>query len=260
MARTPTEEEAKEEARQHADNAPNPPSEPSPASEASETTAEATSDDAPSAKRTRSNESTTDLVADGDPSAEGAPDVPPKSATGSETAGGKRRRVDAVTGVALVLVVVAAAVAGYFGWSWYGAAHDDSLHYSRARDAVLLAAEQGVQNMNTLDYRNVDQGLAAWEDSSTGDLHQELVSGRSQFAAQVREAKTVTTAKILDGAVSELDDRAGKAGVMVALQITVTPPKGEPTTKQSRMRAQLTRTPSGWKLSALGQAPVGTSG
>jgi Mce-associated membrane protein len=174
-----------------------------------------------------------------------------------------RRRLprlsDPVLLVATVLVVAAAACAGYFGWSWYGAAHDDSLAYSRDRDAVLRAAEQGVQNMNTLDYRKVDQGLATWEASSTGDLHQELVQGRAQFAQQVRAAKTVTSAKILDAAVTELDDRAGKAGAIVAVQITVTPPTGSPATKQSRMRAQLTRTRSGWKLSALGQAPLGTT-
>jgi Mce-associated membrane protein len=180
----------------------------------------------------------------------------------SAAAGDPRRRWpprDPVLLVAVVLVVAAAACVGCFGWSWYRAAHDDSLAYSRDRDAVLRAGEQGVQNMNTLDYRKVDQGLSAWEDSSTGDLHQELVQGRAQFTAQVRQGKTVTTAKVLDGAVTELDDRAGKASVIVAVQITVTPPAGTPATKQSRMRAQLTRTPSGWKLSALGQAPVGTT-
>jgi Mce-associated membrane protein len=170
-----------------------------------------------------------------------------------------RRRADPLLLVATVLVVAAAACAAYFGWSWYGAAHDESLAYSRDRDTVLRAAEQGVQNLNTLDYRKVDQGLASWEDSSTGDLRRQLAEGRAQFAAQVRLARTVTTARILDGAVTELDDHAGKAGAIVAVQITVTPPNGAPTTKQSRMRAQLTRTPSGWKLSALGQAPVGTT-
>lgn len=200
-----------------------------------------------------------------------APDPPPegeaaarKGADAEENSPDRPRRrlpriSDPVLLVATVLVVGAGACAAYFGWSWYRAAHDDALAYSRARDAVLRAGEQGVQNMNTLDYRRVDQGLTAWEDSSTGDLHQELVQGRAQFTSQVQLAKTVTTAKILDGAVTELDDRTGKAGLIVAVQITVTPPTGTPTTKQSRMRAQLTRTPSGWKLSALGQAPVGTT-
>ncbi len=170
-----------------------------------------------------------------------------------------RRIADPVLMVAVALVTLAAACAAYFGWSWYTAAHDDSLAFSKDRDAVLRAGEQGVQNMNTLDYRTVDADLATWEDSSTGDLHDELVTGRAQFAAQVRQARTVTSAKILDGAVTELDARAGKAGVIIALQITVTPENGAATTKQSRMRAQLTRTGGAWKLSALGQAPVGST-
>jgi Mce-associated membrane protein len=123
---------------------------------------------------------------------------------------------------------------------------------------VLRAGEQGIQNMNTLDYRKLD-GLRSWEDSTTGDLHQQIVQGRSAFQSQVQLAQTVTTAKVLDGAVTELDTRAGKASVIVALQVTVTPAKGQPSTKQSRMLAQLTRTPAGWKLSSLGQASVGTT-
>jgi Mce-associated membrane protein len=207
-------------------------------------------------------ESTASAEPDG-PDGEDTAEADPEDSEGAEVSPGRRwwrpRIGDPVLLVATVLVVLAAACAAYFGWSWFGAAHDDSLAYSRDRDTVLRAAEQGVQNMNTLDYRKVDQGMTAWEDSSTGALHQELVQGRGQFTSQVQLAKTITTAKILDGAVTELDDHAGKAGAIVAVQITVTPPKGTPTTKQSRMRAELTRTPSGWKLSALGQAAVGTT-
>jgi Mce-associated membrane protein len=166
---------------------------------------------------------------------------------------------DPVRVAAAALAVLAALAAAYFGRSWYAAAHDDAVAYSRARDTVLRAAEQGVQNLNTLDYRQVGQGFTTWEASSTGDLHDQLVKGRDQFEEQVREARTVTTARILDGAVTELDARTGKASVIVALRITVTPPAGQATTKPSRMRAQLTRTPTGWKLSALAQAPVGST-
>ena len=47
---------------------------------------------------------------------------------------------------------------------------------------------------------------------------------------------------------------------MVALQITVKPATGAATTKQSRLEGTLQRTDSGWKLSSLGQVPVGTTG
>jgi Mce-associated membrane protein len=161
---------------------------------------------------------------------------------------------------AMALTVVAALCAAWFGWSWYGAAHDDSLSFSTERDEALRAGEQAVQNLNTLDYRSLDQGLKLWQDSSSSELYQQIVQGRPQFEQAVKKAQTITSAKVLDAAVTELDQHAGKAGVIVALQITVTPPKGEPTVKKTRLVGQLTRTATGWKLSALSQAPVGASG
>jgi Mce-associated membrane protein len=160
---------------------------------------------------------------------------------------------------ALAPAVVAAGLAAWGGWSWYGASNDDSLAFAQKRDEVLAAGRQAVQNMNTLDHRDLKGGLDTWEDSATGDLHRQLVDGRRQFEKHIHESRTVTSAKVLSAAVTELDDRAGRASVMVALRITVAAPKGEPARKESRMLGELTRTPEGWKLSALGQAPVGNT-
>ncbi|MER6232282.1 MULTISPECIES: nuclear transport factor 2 family protein [Streptomyces] len=160
---------------------------------------------------------------------------------------------------AIVLAVAAAGAAGWGGWDRYEATHDDAAAYAGARDDALAAGEQAVQNMNTLDHAKVEQGLDSWEESTTGDLHKQLVDGRDAFVEQIEAARTVSTAEILSGAVTELDDRAGKAGVMVALRVTVTAPEGKPAVKESRMLGQLTRTSEGWKLSALGQAPVGNT-
>jgi Mce-associated membrane protein len=161
---------------------------------------------------------------------------------------------------ALVLAVVCVLCAAWFGWSWYGAAHDESLGYSQTRDEVLRAGEQAVQNLNTLDYRNLNEGLKLWQDSSTSELYQEIVQGRAQFERAVRTAKTITSAAVLDAAVTELDQHGGKASVIVGLRVTVTPPTGEPTVKKTRLMGELTRTAAGWKLSALAQAPVGATG
>ncbi|QGV77623.1 hypothetical protein [Streptomyces ficellus] len=157
---------------------------------------------------------------------------------------------------AAALALLAAGGAGWGGWSWYAAAHDESTAYATTRDEVLAAGEQAVQNMNTLDHRDLRRGLDTWQGSATGDLLAQLTEGRPEFERRIQQAKTVTHAKVLAGAVTELDTRAGRAGVMVALRITVTPPKGTPAAKESRMLGELTRTPGGWKLSALGQAPV----
>ncbi|WP_328535724.1 hypothetical protein [Streptomyces sp. NBC_00344] len=162
-----------------------------------------------------------------------------------------------LTATAIAMTVLAVGCAGWGGWSWYGAAHDGSASYAVARDTVLAAGEQAVQNVNTLDHRRLSQGLDSWEASTTGDLHKQLADGRGQFEKQIQQAKTVSTAKVLSGAVTELDARAGRAAVMVALRITVTPDKGKPVAKESRLQGELTRTSAGWKLSALGQAPAG---
>ncbi|MFG3505000.1 hypothetical protein ACGF5F_05735 [Streptomyces sp. NPDC047821] len=160
---------------------------------------------------------------------------------------------------AAALALLAAGGAGWGGWSWYTAAHDESTAYAVTRDEVLAAGEQAVQNMNTLDHRDLRRGLDTWQASATGDLLTQLRDGRPQFERQIQQARTVTSAKVLSGAVTELDTRAGRASVMVALRITVTPPKGKPAAKESRMLGELTRTAGGWKLSSLGQAPVGTT-
>ncbi|MFV0126806.1 hypothetical protein ACLGI4_03685 [Streptomyces sp. HMX112] len=160
---------------------------------------------------------------------------------------------------AAALALLAAGGAGWGGWSWYTAAHDESAAYATTRDEVLAAGEQAVQNLNTLDHRDLRRGLDTWQESATGDLRRQLTEGRAGFERQIRQARTVTAAEVLSGAVTELDTRAGRAAVMVALRVTVTPPKGRPAAKESRLLGELTRTPEGWKLSALGQAPVGTT-
>ncbi|GGS95592.1 MULTISPECIES: hypothetical protein [Streptomyces] len=162
-----------------------------------------------------------------------------------------------VTALALALALIAGGFAGWAGWDWYDAAHDDTVAYAEQRDDALAAGEQAVQNLNTLDHRSLDRGLDLWESSTTGDLHDQLVAGREEFAGQVKTAKTVTTAKVLSGALTELDDRAGRARVLVALRVTVKAPGDQSTDKDSRMLGELTRTGGHWKLSALGQAPVG---
>jgi Mce-associated membrane protein len=156
-----------------------------------------------------------------------------------------------------VLVVLAAVFAGWAGWSWYSAAHAGPSAPAQLRDRVLQAGEQAVQNFNTLDYRQVAQGLALWEQSSTGTLHNEIAAGRAQFEREIQQTRTVTTARILDGALTSLNART--ATLIVAVQITVTPASGTPQVKQSRLAGTLTLTPAGWKLSTLGQVPVGAA-
>jgi Mce-associated membrane protein len=164
-----------------------------------------------------------------------------------------------VLAAAALLAIAAAACAGWFGWSWQAAAHSATLGISRDRDAALQDAEQGVLNFNTLNYHNASAGLRLWLDSSTGTLHSQLSQNLKQEVQLVQSKRTITTAKILDGAVTQLDTGAGTASVLVAVAVTVTPAKGSPFTERESEVGQVSMTSSGWKLSSLGypSAPAG---
>jgi Mce-associated membrane protein len=155
------------------------------------------------------------------------------------------------------LLAVAVLFAAWAGWSWLTAPRAPAA--AATRDQALRAGEQAVLNFNTLDYRTVSQGLKLWEQSSTGTLHAQITAGASAFEQQISQAKSVTTAKVLDAALTELSAAKGTATIIVAVQITVTPAHGAAATKQSRQLGVLTETRSGWKLSSLEQVPVGAA-
>jgi Mce-associated membrane protein len=163
--------------------------------------------------------------------------------------------------VSIGLVVIAAVCAGWFGWSWHessaSAATAPSTAGSAAVQQALRQGEQDVQAFNTLSYKNLAGGLKHWQAASTGVLRQETTSGWSGFAKQVTKAQTVTTATILDAAITSLQKNT--AGIIAAVQITVTPAKGSAASKRNRLEGTLTKTSSGWKLSRLTVVPVGST-
>ncbi|HVK21932.1 MAG TPA: hypothetical protein VM677_11280 [Actinokineospora sp.] len=157
--------------------------------------------------------------------------------------------------IALVLVVISAFAALWFGVSWIKAAGDDDLEVSRVRDEVTRVGEQAIITFNTLDYRRVDQDLDRWLNASVGPLHDEVVGRRASSKSTIEQAKTVTTARVLKSAIIDLRDREGKATIIAAIRIDVTPDGKQPTVKYQRIQGDLERTDAGWKLSAVGFVP-----
>ncbi|HEX2132534.1 MAG TPA: hypothetical protein VHH15_13345 [Actinophytocola sp.] len=161
---------------------------------------------------------------------------------------------------AVALLVASVAVAGWFGVAWFQAANDDGLEYSRTRDEVDRVARAAIVTMNTLDYRDLDAGLANWSDATTGALHDEITKLGEEQKQALRDAKSVTSAEVRSSAVKELDARAGKATVIAAVKITVATGGGEPADKYQRLEASLARTDAGWKLDGIGQVPYAQPG
>ncbi len=182
-------------------------------------------------------------------------DPPVAETEADESAVPESRLPQVLLTAAVARVVAAAAVAGWFGVAWFNAANDDSLEYSRVRDEVNRVGQVAVATMNNLDYRKVDQGLADWEAATTGALHDEVVKGKQTSRDAIVAAESVTKATVLSSAVSELDERAGQASMLVALRVNVKVKGEEPKDKYMRLAAKLQRTEDGWKLYEIGQVP-----
>lgn len=157
--------------------------------------------------------------------------------------------------VAAVLAVLATGTAGWFGISWYRAAHSESLDLAATRDVVLREAQQIAVNLNTLDYENVQPGLDRWISSSTGQLGNEFRSNRESYADAITQARTKTQARVLDAAVAELNPTAGTARVLLIVDVTASKDEGEPVVNRQRLQMEMSRTEQGWKASGI--QPVG---
>jgi Mce-associated membrane protein len=160
--------------------------------------------------------------------------------------------------VAVALVVLALAFAGWAGWTWWRAGDDPALEYAQARDEVLAAGRSHVTLLTTLDSSDVDTGIDRWLGVSTGALRDELAATDATTRKTLHDGGSVATGHVLDAAVSELDTRSGTAKLLVSVEIATSVRDGEPATKRNRFVAGLTRTDHGWLLSALDQVPLGT--
>lgn len=157
----------------------------------------------------------------------------------------------------LVATLLLAASVGTAGVSWAMAESDGSIALAVERDQALQDGRQAIINFNTLDHQKVQKGLDRWEKSSTGALHEQVKRGRKANAKRIKKAKTSTTAKVLDAALTELNTRAGKARMIAVVKVTVQQKDKQSTTKRNRYKAELTRVDQTWKLSSLGAVGVG---
>ncbi|MDT7785544.1 MAG: Mce-associated rane protein [Pseudonocardiales bacterium] len=161
------------------------------------------------------------------------------------------------TGLAAVFAVVMLVFAVFSGFVWYSSAHSSESSFAATRDDALRSGQVGISNFLTLDYKKVDEDLQRWLNSSTGELRAEIDKDKDSRKKQLVDAKSVTTSKVLDSAITELDDRAGTASMIAVVESTVTPADGQKVTKINRYLTKLTRTEDGWKLSQLGPLRAG---
>ncbi|WP_293780714.1 hypothetical protein [uncultured Aeromicrobium sp.] len=156
------------------------------------------------------------------------------------------------------LVLAAAVVVAVSGLvAAWTALTDDTIEQAETRDAVLVEARQHIETMNTLDYREIDEGLAAWSDATTGTLRDQLAAVPQEQQDMLAEQHAISEGKVVDAAVTDFDDSS--ATVIAAVEVTViddADPDAEPTVKRNRFSAELLRVDGEWKLEDLQQVAV----
>jgi Mce-associated membrane protein len=146
--------------------------------------------------------------------------------------------------LALAFVIVAAVL-------WERAAHDPGSDVARARDAALVNARIDVATVNTLDYHNVGHGLSRWLAVTTGTLHQQIAQATAHEKQSIAKAHVVTTATVVDAAVTAVDPHRGTATVIASVDVRKTPSSGRSVTSRNRFSASMREVGGRWRLASL---------
>ncbi|MGH1562162.1 hypothetical protein [Mumia sp. DW29H23] len=199
-----------------------------------------------------------DQVEDADEAQDEDEAAAPPEGEAAPLSGDAARRTPWWRRYALPAVAALVLVVGVF--LWWRAATDDQLSLADTRDEVLIAATQNIETMNTLDYREVDAGLAAWMDVTTGTLHDQLAQVGDDERQLLADQKKISTGKVVDAAVFAVDEE--KATVVASVEVTVqddAKPDEEPSLKRNRFTADLVNVDGEWLLESLEQVAVNIS-
>ncbi|HET6709723.1 hypothetical protein [Amycolatopsis sp.] len=151
----------------------------------------------------------------------------------------------------VVLAVVSILAAAFTGWSWWRAAADDSYARGRERDAVLAAAGPFLVTLNTIDYRTAAADVDRWIAATTGQYGKDLTGDRQLQIDRASSARTVSTASLVQAAVTEIDVPTGTARLLAVLDVRVSTGGGAAAQRLNRLTVDVSRSPAGWKISGV---------
>jgi Mce-associated membrane protein len=153
--------------------------------------------------------------------------------------------------VLVVAAVLAVLAAGFTGWSWWRAASDDSAARGRERDAVLAAAGPALVTLNTIDYRSAGADVDRWIAATAGQYGKDLSGDRQVQIDRATTAKTVSTASLVQAAVTEIDVAKGTARLLAVLDVRVSTGGGAVSPRLNRLTVDVSRSDAGWKIAGV---------
>jgi Mce-associated membrane protein len=159
---------------------------------------------------------------------------------------------------ATVSGLLACALAGW----WWAARPPADAGPAHARAAALADGRADLTALSSADGASSsgsDRSLQAWLNATTGSLHDGLKSGSGSSLASLRSSGTDARGSVTAAALTALDPQHGRATLLATLSVQVSAVGTTEQTQQRGIQAQLVRTGSGWKVSALTTLSGGAS-
>lgn len=164
----------------------------------------------------------------------------------------RRSRAGVLVGVVLGLAVVAVVVAFL---SWRDADGDPERDRAALRDQALIEGASAVETMTSMDARDVDGGIKAWQAVTTGVLRDQLLAVGADEQEMLADQGKIASGRVVKAALTDLTDRT--ATLIAAVEVTVQDEDGEePTVKRNRFSADLVLVDGEWKIENLSQVAV----
>jgi len=180
-------------------------------------------------------------------------DEPAESDDAEATPTPKKSRAGLYVGLLLAVSVVAVVVAFL---SWRDADGDPDRDRAAMRDSALVEGTAAVETMTTMDGRDVEAGIKAWQAVSTGVLHDQLLSVGDDEEQMLADQDKIASGRVVQAALTDLTDRS--ATLIAAVEVTVRPKDGseDPAVKRNRFSADLVLVNGEWKIENLQQVAV----
>ena len=165
----------------------------------------------------------------------------------------KKSRVGLPVLLLLAVSIVAVVVAFL---SWRDANDDPDRDRAALRDTAVIEGTTAVETMTTMDGRDVEAGIKAWQGVSTGVLHDQLLSVGDDEKGMLAEQDKIAKGRVVQAALTQLSDRS--ATLIAAVEVTVRSVDGseETAVKRNRFSADLVLVDGEWKIENLQQVSV----
>jgi len=159
----------------------------------------------------------------------------------------RRGLLGQLTWIVPALAVVMLVLAGVLGGLRYRQDHQQA-----AEDAAVTAAKQVLINAYSIDYHSVDTDYQRFLDSTSGDLRNQLTSGKSKFISTVKSTHTQETAQIVDAGLVRFNGDTATVTIALNSPLTNTTVK-QATTRSYRTEVDVQRIHGTWLATAIRQ-------